>query len=131
MYHFNTDQYLWLEEGVLPLVPMERKFNIIRAGKEKKTITRQQLPLTAAYAFTDYRSQGQTIENVIVDIGHPPTGELTPFNAYVALSQSRGRETIRLLRASDAKLFTTHPSEHLRKEDERLDALDKLTMEWW
>ncbi|KAF8419986.1 hypothetical protein L210DRAFT_3425411, partial [Boletus edulis BED1] len=59
--------------------------------------------LTAAYAFTDYRSQGQTIENVIVDIGHPPTGELTPFNAYVALSQ----------------------------KDERLDVLDKLTMEWW
>ncbi|KAF8424992.1 hypothetical protein L210DRAFT_797582, partial [Boletus edulis BED1] len=99
-------------------------------GVEKR-ITRRQIPLTAAYAFTDYRSQGQTIEKVIVDIGKPPTGELTPFNAYVALSRSRGRDSIRLLRGFDEKLFTTHPSEHLRREDERLNELDRITEGWW
>ena len=40
-----------LEEGVLPLVPMNRTFCILHQGKEK-AITRRQLPLTAAYAFT-------------------------------------------------------------------------------
>jgi hypothetical protein len=30
--------------------------------------------MTAGYAFTDYKSQGQTIEYVIIDIGKPPTG---------------------------------------------------------
>ena len=44
--------------------------------------------MTAAYAFTDYRSQGQTIPYVIVDIGSPPTGTLSLFNLYVALSRS-------------------------------------------
>ncbi|KAF8125257.1 hypothetical protein EV363DRAFT_1119588, partial [Boletus edulis] len=98
---------------------------------QEKTITRRQFPLTAAYAFTDYRSQGQTLKNVVVDIGPPPTGELTPFNAYVALSRSRGRESIRLLHPFDEKLFTSHPSEHLRTEDERLNRLDEVTAEWW
>ncbi|KAF8572560.1 hypothetical protein K439DRAFT_1378246 [Ramaria rubella] len=50
-----------------------------------------------AYAFTDYRSQGQTIPNVIVDIGTPPSGgKLSMFNLYVALSRSSGQETVRL-----------------------------------
>ncbi|KAH9170390.1 hypothetical protein EDB89DRAFT_1853550, partial [Lactarius sanguifluus] len=50
--------------------------------------------LTPAYAFTDYKSQGQTMECVIVDIVKPPSGGLTPFNAYVTISRSRGRDTI-------------------------------------
>ena len=37
----------------------------------KITVNRTQLPLTLAYAFTDYRAQGQTIEPVVVDIGPP------------------------------------------------------------
>lgn len=59
------------------------------------------LPVTPIYAFTDYRAQAQTLEHCVVDIGTPPTGQLTPFNAYVALSRSRGRDTIRLLRDFD------------------------------
>ncbi|KAJ8586619.1 hypothetical protein M405DRAFT_743303, partial [Rhizopogon salebrosus TDB-379] len=44
-----------------------------------------------AYSFTDYRSQCQTISHTIIDIGTPPTGGLTPFNVYVALSRSHER----------------------------------------
>ncbi|KAJ7770381.1 hypothetical protein B0H14DRAFT_2383013, partial [Mycena olivaceomarginata] len=62
-----------------------------------------------AYAFTDYRSQGQTIPYVLVDIASPPTGKLSLFNLYVALSRSSGRETIH----------------------DRLEDLNKLTMRWW
>jgi len=75
--------------------------------------------MTAGYAFTDYKSQGQTIEYVIIDIGKPPTGTLSPFSVYVALSRSRGRDTIRLLRDFDVNLFQNHPSEALRTEMKR------------
>ncbi|KAI5984330.1 hypothetical protein EDD15DRAFT_2115244, partial [Pisolithus albus] len=44
--------------------------------------------ITAAYAFTDYRSQGQTLDSVIVDIATPPSGGLNLFNLYVALSRN-------------------------------------------
>ncbi|KAH7917180.1 hypothetical protein BV22DRAFT_981641, partial [Leucogyrophana mollusca] len=49
-----------LEKGILPITPMERTFNIKHSATDKK-ITRRQYPITPAYAFTDYRAQGQTI----------------------------------------------------------------------
>ncbi|KAG1720148.1 uncharacterized protein EDB91DRAFT_1005431, partial [Suillus paluster] len=65
--------------------------------------------LTPAYSFTDYRSQGQTINNAIIDIATPPTAGLTSFNVYVALSRAQ----------------------HLRIEDERLAMMDRETEQWW
>ena len=89
-------------------------------NKRELTISREQLPLTPAYAFTDYRSQGQTINYIIMDLATPPTGVLTPLNGYVTLSRSRKSENVRLLRDFDEKLFTTPPDKHLELEDERL-----------
>ncbi|KAI5984586.1 hypothetical protein EDC04DRAFT_2590838 [Pisolithus marmoratus] len=51
-------------------------------------------PITAAYAFTDYCWQGQTISHVIMDIAKPPTGGLNLFNLYIALSRSSSHATI-------------------------------------
>jgi ATP-dependent exoDNAse (exonuclease V) alpha subunit len=86
-----------------------------------------QLALTPAYAFTDFKSQGQTIESAIVDLAKPPFGKLSGLNAYVALSRSRGRDTIRLLRDFDNRMFTVHPNDELREEDERLRILESIT----
>ncbi|KAH9047653.1 hypothetical protein EDB84DRAFT_1250254, partial [Lactarius hengduanensis] len=101
-----------LPHGVLPLFPTRQSFNL--GGKKGVTINRQQFALTPAYAFTDIKSQGQTLECVIVDT-KPPSGALTGFNAYVALSRSCGRDTIRLLRDFDRRIFTVHRNEQLRE----------------
>jgi ATP-dependent exoDNAse (exonuclease V) alpha subunit len=67
-----------LPDGVIPIFPSEIKFNIPHQGQ-----TIRHLPtITAGYAFTDYKSQGQTIECVIVDLGKPPWEALTAFNTY-------------------------------------------------
>jgi ATP-dependent exoDNAse (exonuclease V) alpha subunit len=87
--------------------------------------------MTAAYAFTDYRSQGQTIPYVIVDIATPPTGGLDLFNLYVALSRSSGRSSIRLLRDFDDELFQKSHDPALLQEDDRLEKLDRSTKSWW
>ncbi|RDB17999.1 ATP-dependent DNA helicase RRM3 [Hypsizygus marmoreus] len=126
--HRPSVRFPGLEDGVVPISPTEVTFRITTPDKVHHQIRRRQLAITPAYAFTDYKSQGQTIERVIVDIGKPPTGELTPFSAYVSLSRSRGRDTIRLLRDFDERLFTTHPSEDLRQEDIRLKILDRQTV---
>ncbi|THU83027.1 hypothetical protein K435DRAFT_690335 [Dendrothele bispora CBS 962.96] len=68
--------------------------------------------MTSAYAFTDYRSHGQTIPYVLVDIGKPPTGKLSLFNLYVALSR----------KGHDPELLV---------EDDRLEELNKRTKNWW
>jgi hypothetical protein len=87
--------------------------------------------LTAAYAFTDYRLQGQTIPLVLVDIASPPSGTLSLFNLYVALSRSSGRSTIRLLCDFDDKLFRCSHDVALMEEDDRLEELNYRTIVWW
>ncbi|KAF8573005.1 hypothetical protein K439DRAFT_1376773 [Ramaria rubella] len=100
--------------------------------RTQKTVKRIQLPLTAAYAFTDYRSQGQTILHVIVDIGTPPPGgKLSMFDLYVALSRSSGQETVRLLCDFDKNIFIQELGIHLELEDQRLRELNEKMKEWW
>lgn len=84
--------------------------------------------LVAAYMFTDHKVQGQMLEHTVVDIGPTKRFPVDPFTAYVALSRSRGRHSIRLLRDFDPRIFTKHPSEHLHLEDERLKELAKETL---
>jgi len=106
---------------------LEVKFTIRDAGGVTYRITRHQYSITPAFAFTDFKSQGQTIVRVIVNLGNPPCGSLNPFNAYVELSRSRGQDNIRLLRDFDNALFTRHPSEDLKLKDMRLLQLDSHT----
>ena len=79
-----------LEEGVVPVEPARHTYRIQCRSTENRVVTRtvrrRQFPTTAAYAFTDYRSQGQTLSAVVVDIASPPTAGLNLFNLYVALS---------------------------------------------
>ncbi len=115
--------------GQLPLTPATERFSITTPKPKAETfrIRRRQFQLTPGYAFTDYKSQGQTMGAVVVDIGK--SFSLTPFHVYVALSRSKGRQNIRLLRDFKEELFTTHPSESLRKEIVRLEALAEKTKE--
>ena len=120
--------------GLAPnLIPIElvKKNFVINKNSIKKTVNRTQLPLTLTYAFTDYRSQGQTLYPVIIDVGRPPFGHLTPFNMYVAPSRGTGRDNIWLLRDFDPTLLQQHPREYLRLEDERLTKLNESMTKIW
>ena len=120
-----------LPAGTIPLTPSQTNFTVTGRSGKKFKVKRFQYAMTAGYAFTDYKSQGQTIEYVIIDIGKPPTGSLSPFSVYVALSRSRGRDTIRLLRDFDPNLFQNHPSEALREDMKRLVKLNEETKKEW
>jgi hypothetical protein len=67
------------------------------------------------------------MECVIVDISRPPTGHVSVFGAYVALSRSRERDMIQILRDFDTALLMHHLSEDLRLEMLRLERLDAET----
>jgi hypothetical protein len=124
-----------LVENVIPIVPWEAKHSLpfYENGFEyTKLISERQYPLTLGYAFTDYRSQGQTMKYAIIDIADPPTGKpLSLFHIYVALSRTRGRDYIRLLRPFSHRIFSSHLPDELLDEDERLESMDRQTREWW
>jgi ATP-dependent exoDNAse (exonuclease V) alpha subunit len=67
----DNSQYYYIE--IVGITPISKMFVRMKNG-EKMTVNRSQLPLTLAYAFTDYRSQGQTLQPVYVDIGSPHMG---------------------------------------------------------
>lgn len=119
-----------ISPGLIPITPSSTTFTV-KTDNARFKITRRQFALTPGYAFTDYKAQGQTIEYVIIDIGRPPSGSLSAFGIYVALSRSRGRNTIRLLRDFDETLFQNHPSEDLRMDMMRLERLDAETKKEW
>jgi len=127
---FNFEPFDGLQAGQIPIFPKEASFRI---GTKKRgtSVNRRQLPLTAAYAFTDRKAQGQTLGNVLVDIGKLSRFPVNQFAAYVALSRGKGRHKIRLLRDFDNKLFTKHPSLNLKYEDERLESLIRQTKDNW
>ena len=97
---------------------------------DKSTVQQCQYPMTAAYGFTDYRSQGQTISHMVVNIATPPIGRLSLFNLYITLSHSSGRATIRLLCDFNNKPFQVLHSPNLLAKDERPEELDRNTREW-
>lgn len=115
-----------IEKGLIPLTPSTTCFTVKTDDRPYK-IVRRQYAMTPGYAFTDYKSQGQTIDYVLIDLAKPPSGCLTAFSAYVSLSRSRGRSSIRLLRNFDTALFQNHPSEDLRRDMIRLQKLSEET----
>jgi hypothetical protein len=119
----RTRHTITIPKGQIPLTPCTVTFPVFMPDGSKITISRRQYALTGGYAFTDIKSQGQTIEVLVADLRDTPTGKISSFSAYVTLSRSRGRDSIRLLSDFDEKLFRTHPSADLEAEMQRLSLL--------
>ena len=69
-------------------------------GSSKCRVSRTQLPLTGAYAETDYKAQGHTYARGIIDLADAKAGA----SPYVMLSRFRSLDSLLLLRPFDAAL---------------------------
>ncbi|EKM60350.1 uncharacterized protein PHACADRAFT_155497 [Phanerochaete carnosa HHB-10118-sp] len=124
----RVNQLDGLTESVIPIEPATKTFTInvktSRGQIQRKTVKQCQLPIIGAYAFTDYRLQGQTIAPVIADIARPPCATLDLANVYVALSQSSGRDNIRILRDFADETVLQPLNTELAGEDNQLERLN-------
>jgi hypothetical protein len=77
------------EPGIIPIFPVSEalKTNL------KVTIKREQLPLTGAYAITDYKAQGSTYEKIIIDL----SSKHKPPAPYVMLSRLTSSDGLAIL----------------------------------
>jgi len=82
------------------------------------SIRRRQFPCCVAFAITDYRWQGRTFSNVILDL-EPPNpsgmrgGHHTYTAIYVVLSRCRSSLSLSFLRAFPHAIFFAKPDNAL------------------
>lgn len=112
---------------LVPIFPETVSFEVkVRSGEtiHTQTVTRKQLPLLPAYSYTDFKSQGRTLERAIVDLS-TARGQ----GVYVMLSRVKSLEGLAILRwFPSTKVFQRLP-EDMRRELDRIDFLDKATLE--
>ena len=110
--------------------PIMRKKAIVKTPKEFGTpvsFSRTQIPLTPAFAMSDYRVQGRGLNTFIVDLQRPPTGSLKLENIYVMLSRASNWEDISILRRFDESIFQAKADETLMEYDKYLQSQNEAT----
>lgn len=96
----------------------------MKQKKEKQyTVYHWQLALMAAYSFMHHKGQGKTLDYIIVDLADPLKHSLDAFHVYIALLQSCGRQSIRLLWGFNLNCLTNPLSQEIVVEDNHLASL--------
>ena len=123
-----------LRSNLVPIPLMEETFRINiadilpndkKAKPYRKTIlsiNRRALPLVPVYSITKHKSQGQTLNNVVIDLKLPSTTDDIAA-VYVALSRVKRLTDLVILRHFDFKTLLIKPSKSQIAEIERLDKL--------
>ena len=123
-----------LGSNLVPTPIMEQTFRINIADilpKDKRlksnqkailSIKRRALPLVPAYSITTHKSQGQTLNKVVIDL-KLPNGTDDIAAIYVPLSRVKILSDLIILKHFDYKILLTKPSKSQLAEIERLDKL--------
>ena len=115
------------EDDIVPIFPETSSFSWIRrtaAGIEHCTVSRTQIPLLPAYAYTDYKAQGRSLSAAIVD----PKSASSLQGVYVMLSRLKNMNGLALLRPFPTNKINQRISQELREELRRLEILNEATL---
>jgi len=123
-----------LQPNLVPIPLIEQTFrvdigDILPKDKKSKSnqkpilsIKRRALPRVPAYCITTHKSQGQALNNVIVDLKLPnETDDIAAI--YVPLSRVKRLADLVILRHFDYKVLLIKPNKSQLAEIERLDKL--------
>ena len=102
------------------MIPKDKKAKLNRQAM--LSIKRRLLPLVPAYSITTHKSQGQTLNKVVIDLKLPnKTDDIAAV--YVPLSRVKRLDDLVILRYFDYKVLQIKPSNFQLAEIERLDKL--------
>jgi ATP-dependent DNA helicase PIF1 len=109
-----------LPVDVVPIMPVRSGFTY-RRNKYSPSfyISRLQVPLVPSYCYTDYKSQGCSLQCAIVDL----TSARSLQGVYVMLSHVKSLEGLAILRWFEPNKVQRNLSEEIRNEFKRLTSL--------
>ncbi len=120
-------------EDIVPIFPNSTYFTWTRRRATKTvpadadSVSRLQPPLLPAYAYTDYKAQGRSLDNAIVDLDSC----FSLQGAYVMLSRVRTSDGLAILRPFKPRKVEAELSAELREEFSSLQELDDATASTW
>jgi hypothetical protein len=103
-----------LEKDVIPIFPTSTsiKHTLTIGTSQIKSFTRSQCPLVPAYCYTDYKSQGRSLDKAVVDLASARSQE----GVYVMLSRVKSLDGLLILRWFPETKITQRLSAELREE---------------
>lgn len=113
-----------LPQDVVPVFPSRKSYTYAAPDKSTHTISREQVPLLPAYAYTDYKGQGRSLDTVLVDIASSKTCQ----SLYVMLSRVKTLDGLAILRWFPQERISQSLSHELRDELARIDSLSTSTL---
>ncbi|CAF1541612.1 unnamed protein product [Rotaria sordida] len=126
-----------LSSKIVPIAVSEQTFlfdakellpeNVAKAAKINKkttklTVKRKALPLISPYSMTTHKSQGQTLDKIIVDLVMPP-GPLKLASVYVPLSRVKRLDGLLIIRPFEFATLQVKPS---TAQIEKLKIVDRI-----
>ena len=124
-----------LDQDITPLYPIESRGEV-----DGVSFTRMQVPMTPAFAITDFKSQGKSVAEACVDIktSHTNSHRRQPgvnHKNYTSLNVQLGRiksfAGLWLREPIELADVQNRPDPALLIEDERLRTLEAQTIERW
>jgi hypothetical protein len=116
-----------LPSSVVLVFPKTVQFSYRPSQSRSVRVSRTQLPLVPAWAFTDYKVQGASLPPVVVDLASARGIQ----NAYVMLSRATGLQNLGVLQWFPSHRIFTQLQEDLRIELDRILHLDSQTLKWF
>jgi hypothetical protein len=116
----ETPGWEGIEPSWIPIIPSTATWET-KSGKE---LSRTQLPLTLAWAVTIHKSQGMTLEKVVVELG---PSDFTPGLSFVAISRVKTLQGLAFCSRFEAarlqKVKETDSMQMLKDDNERRSQL--------
>jgi hypothetical protein len=136
----TTDfHFVGMPAGTILLTPMTASIDCQRKRPwQKHSVSRRGLPCTAAFACTDYKVQGRTLDRVALELrgtrtmkvdGETVRSPCDPYSLYVQLSRCRTLHGITLLSKARARDLVGNRVPHdMVAAEARLEELSKATI---
>ena len=131
--------FVGISPGTVLLTPTSTKIECRRKRSWQQTeVTRRGLPCTVAFACTDYKVQGRTLDRVALELrgtrttnvdGEAVPTQCDPYSLYVQLSRCGSLDGIMLLsKARERDFVGNKVPENMMAAEERLELLGNATV---